>query len=696
MEELISMQSNTFIRFPIKPIVLECVYEIEEDIESSRRSSKRENQSKQTGDSKRNKDQMKKDEPVKDENRNNPYQESKIKKNDGAAHSKINQPSSSKINLNVQRVKLSSLEKPLSKATEINPNRETNLQVTANERMTFTKDRKIKYSKTSNERLNNISEQISPFEESVMMESNEEQSSFSEENVMAILEVKPSSPQLVEVTAEVNIDKYTPIQENEPLYKDEEYIPTSEETVMTAIEEDSSTSHQIKDSAETVLEENSNNGTKPLAADVEQPPSPEESVLTATEEDSPITHQIRVTEKAVLEEKSNTDTELMVADEEQASSPEENVITATQEDPSLFQQREVTAEATFVGNPSIETIVEMGYDQTNPLLSEESSQEHTFHIGTVDGKERELTISVSSDKVKTYHLVQESQKQANDHKEEQLSFSKDDFKGNNMITAADFLNIQIPVILGKYNIEICLEDEEIFAEKVKEIREISKKVVLTTCKFIPSELSPVLDNGSCQALKGKLMIEGFIQQDIKYIFENQQTSNYVQIQSAINQMNQKNSMYLRKLNFGRYSYMPQTHSTNSHDPAQTNHSQYSKRLINSSSKTIPFSSIVEINHFLHPPLFGSIEEKSFTFQNNLDNQISNADTTQSITTTYYPENTHGKLIYSKIHENINFIKHEEKYIKTPRIKLKQYIVLELWIHLLQEQSVQVQMPKNWI
>ncbi|WP_142300921.1 DUF7852 domain-containing protein [Bacillus sp. 7884-1] len=389
------------------------------------------------------------------------------------------------------------------------------------------------------------------------------------------------------------------------------------------------------------------------------------------------------------------------ADEELPSFPEENVITAREEEPSSFQQTEVTAKGTFVETPPIETNVEMGYAQTIPPLSDESSQEHTSHGGTVGGKEMELKIPVSSDKVKTYLEDQESQKISNDHKEEQLTFSKDffgtnDLKENNMITANDFLGIQIPVILEKYNIEICLEDEEIFTEKVKEIREISKKVVLKTCKFIPSELSPVLDNGSCKALKGKLIIEGFIQQDIKYIFENQQTPNYVQNQSPFNKMNKKNSMYLRKHNFDRYSYVPQPYPTNSPNPTQTNHGQYSERLINSMSKTIPFGSIVEINHFLHPPLFGSIEEKSFIFQNNLDQQKSAADQTQLIKTSYYPENTHGKLIYSKIHQNINIFKHEQKYIKTPRIKLKQFIVLELGIHLLQEQSVQVQMLKNWI
>ena len=53
MEEIIDKQTNKCMTFPIKPIVLECVCEIDEDLERSRSSSKWEKQSKQTGDSKK-------------------------------------------------------------------------------------------------------------------------------------------------------------------------------------------------------------------------------------------------------------------------------------------------------------------------------------------------------------------------------------------------------------------------------------------------------------------------------------------------------------------------------------------------------------------------------------------------------------------------------------------------------------------
>lgn len=615
MEEIISKQTITWKRFPVKPVEMESVSEMEEDLENSKRSSKQEKQSKRTWDSKINKERKKQNQPVTVENGNHSIQESKTNQNHENA--KPNKPASSKKNVNVERT--------------------VSNKVSIDEKS---------YSTSSNENFNNFFEQIFPAEENVVTEANGEQPPFTEENVMAPLEEeKYFSPQLVEVTAEADIDEYPPIQQNEL-----KHIPSSDENKNTAIEEEPTAENQVTVTEEAVLEENfTAHDFESRAANEEKPLFFEENVKATDEEKQSLSQLTEVTAEVDSEYNFIRENQPMYTNEEDTPPSEKNVITAT----------EVEALEENTTNRDSEP---MEADEKQPPSSEENR----------------ITAL----------------------KEDPTSFDQSKVNGTNetesnyMITATDFINVQIPVILGKYNIEICLEDEEIYAEKVKDILDISKKVVLTTCKFIPSELSPVLDNGSCKALKGNLMIEGFIQQEIKYIFENQQTSNYVQNQSAFNQMNQKNSMYLRKVNFGRYSYVPQTYSTNSPNPAQKSHVQYAERLINSMSKTIPFSSIAEINHFLHPPIFGSIEEKSFSFQNNPNNQMSNADTTQYITTTYYPENTHGKLIYSKIHENINFLKHEEKYIKTPRIKLKQFIVLELWIHLLQEQSVQVQLPKK--
>lgn len=79
-----------------------------------------------------------------------------------------------------------------------------------------------------------------------------------------------------------------------------------------------------------------------------------------------------------------------------------------------------------------------------------------------------------------------------------------------------FLHIRVPVVVGEYKIEICLEEFLEFDKGIVEVKEISNKVVLTDCRFIPIHLSKSLGNGTCTALKGNLFIEGYIQQNIEY------------------------------------------------------------------------------------------------------------------------------------------------------------------------------------
>lgn len=653
MEEIIAMQSNKYMRFPIKKIVTESVCEIEENIESN--SGKREKQSKQPRDSKKNIKQQKRNKRVKNKKRQNPIQENIVIRDDEVNNAQYNQPTSSKKNLSFQSIELFSFQKPLSYAKEVSLNRGTDNHANENAcQVTFTQSAvskddfstkpKSEYEETDlkpnllTQQLQDIINEktlINPETLSDIVSLDEEHIPFSEENALITLDQKPSLHQFVAGTGETDIAGDFPIQEIQHTSMDEEQIPVFDENAIITLFQKPSLLQFIAGTGETDI-------ARDVSIQENQPAS-------TNEEQSPVS--------------------------------DENITAAIEEEPSLFHQTKDIAEGTIVEDPPIDTTVEMKYDQTTFPYLEESVQEDILHDGTASGKENDPAKPLQD-------------KKSNFQKEDQ---SKDlcgtnEIYANNTINTNDFLNIWANVIVGKYNIEICLEDEEIFAEKVKEIREIYKKVELTTCEFVPSELSPVLDNGSCKALKGNLMIEGLIHQDIKYIFENKQPSNDIQNQPAFNQTNHKNLRNLRKLNFGRYSYVPQPYPVKNPNPSfelQTNHGQYYERFINSMSKTIPFSSVIEINHFLHPPLFGSNEEKSFVFQSN---HI--GETTQFTTTTYYPENTHGKLISSKIHENVNLLKYEEKYIKNPRIKLKQFIVLELLIHLLQEQSVQIQSPQN--
>jgi hypothetical protein len=95
-------------------------------------------------------------------------------------------------------------------------------------------------------------------------------------------------------------------------------------------------------------------------------------------------------------------------------------------------------------------------------------------------------------------------------------FTKTKETNNQSCTSHNFIKIRAPVVVGEYEIEICLEENVVFEEEIMKINEISKEVVLTNCKFIPTQFSPSLGNGTYTALKGNLFIEGYIQQNIEY------------------------------------------------------------------------------------------------------------------------------------------------------------------------------------
>lgn len=88
---------------------------------------------------------------------------------------------------------------------------------------------------------------------------------------------------------------------------------------------------------------------------------------------------------------------------------------------------------------------------------------------------------------------------------------------NHSSSNEDFMHIRVPVVVGEYKIEICLEEYIIFEKGIMEVKDISSEVVLTNCIFVPNRFSTSLGNGTCTALKGQLFIEGYIHQNIEYI-----------------------------------------------------------------------------------------------------------------------------------------------------------------------------------
>lgn len=87
---------------------------------------------------------------------------------------------------------------------------------------------------------------------------------------------------------------------------------------------------------------------------------------------------------------------------------------------------------------------------------------------------------------------------------------------NHSYPSDNFMHIRVPVVVGEYRIEICLEENIVFEKGIVEVKDISNEVVLTNCRFVPNQFSQSLGNGTCTALKGNLFIEGYIHQSIEY------------------------------------------------------------------------------------------------------------------------------------------------------------------------------------
>ena len=81
------------------------------------------------------------------------------------------------------------------------------------------------------------------------------------------------------------------------------------------------------------------------------------------------------------------------------------------------------------------------------------------------------------------------------------------------------LYVKIPIIVGEYKIEICMEEELRFNEEILKIKEISKELFLTNSKLVPTTFSDSTDSGKSKVLKGNLFIEGYIKQTIECITE---------------------------------------------------------------------------------------------------------------------------------------------------------------------------------
>lgn len=102
-----------------------------------------------------------------------------------------------------------------------------------------------------------------------------------------------------------------------------------------------------------------------------------------------------------------------------------------------------------------------------------------------------------------------------------LHNSQTSHKGETNTYSSDpFIHIRVPVVLGEYKIEICMEEYIAFDKGIKEVKEITNEVVLSDCRFVPIHKSQTLENETCTVLKGNLFIEGYIQHNIEYTVSN--------------------------------------------------------------------------------------------------------------------------------------------------------------------------------
>ncbi|MGK4114735.1 BC_2427 family protein [Lysinibacillus capsici] len=94
-------------------------------------------------------------------------------------------------------------------------------------------------------------------------------------------------------------------------------------------------------------------------------------------------------------------------------------------------------------------------------------------------------------------------------------------------SSVPFIHIRVPVVLGEYKIEICMEEKIAFDKGIEEVKEITNEVVLSDCRFVPIHRSQSLGNGTRTVLKGNLFIEGYIQHNIEYRVSNTQNKSAI-------------------------------------------------------------------------------------------------------------------------------------------------------------------------
>ena len=233
----------------------------------------------------------------------------------------------------------------------------------------------------------------------------------------------------------------------------------------------------------------------------------------------------------------------------------------------------------------------------------------------------------------------------NPTKKEEMNHQSDTF--------LDFINIRVPVVIGEYKMEFCVNDTAMFEEKVKRIKDITNEIVLINCTFVPTHLSPPLENGMCTALKGHICIDGLLHQNIEYTADFNKEASDLSMCGKVCSVKREN----------------------------------------------PFSVFIKIEEFLHPPIFGSTSQNTFEFIDLNNKQTPLLDTKLINSTTFYPEQPYCRVVSSKILESISLTdsvyslnehhNHVDSMVDEKKFNVHQIMVIEVFVHLLQIQHVRI-------
>jgi hypothetical protein len=206
------------------------------------------------------------------------------------------------------------------------------------------------------------------------------------------------------------------------------------------------------------------------------------------------------------------------------------------------------------------------------------------------------------------------------------------------------VKMKVPVVVGEYNAEVIVEEDTVFEEEIMNIREVSRQVVLTHSQFVPAGFSSSSNSGLRKATKGTLFLEGYIYKNIQYAPVDQGATDFAQIDQ------------------------------------KRNHAK-----LYSANMKVPFSTFIQVTQFVHPPIFGDTDQRTFNFIERTNGRVPEWESKLFETITYYHDPPYSELVRSNIHEMTCY----EEELAPPSLQLRQKVVVELEICLLQVQQVEL-------